>query len=273
MNKWEENIGFNSVRKLIALAKDEYEQLKTEEDLKIFLSKYENKFTFNDGSIHGNIRWRNISALVNEDGWAYIGDNLYKFEEDKQIIIEGAEENKIDLAETSTSSRLEDGIHVFSKEKLESSQVEARSCGSICTTAYYFYDEDKDSDNNKRLRYWWEGFAVQELLPNGNYNTYYYYAREIESRKKQGFIWKRTWIDVKFDHDVSFCYPSCNFPEDDISFDQTVFDVADYVAFSEILILQDEVASCALYHVTINSVADRIESPNTNDLQCVVSCN
>ena len=268
---WEAQLHFNSERKFIVAVREAYEQLNTKEELDEFLSKYQGKIHFEDGSISGKVPFRNISAFVGTDGWVYVGQSLYKFTENQQIIIQDGQEEKIAVAERLSVTDEDSGIHIFYQLGRGREPAIGRSCGSYCSS-YLSQWEDKDSDGDKRLKYWWSGFVTHTILANGNYNTRYHYYRKIESRKKSGFIWKRTWINVEFDHHVSVCFQNCNFSEQNLNFNSIHTAVADFEAVSELLLLEDQLVSCFVRHTRIDSSVDRIESPNTNDLQVAFMC-
>ena len=273
LNEWEENIGFSSIRNKRNEALEAYEKAAaaSEAEFADFLKKYRDHpyISVEDGSIITGIQGVR-SALTPFDQTLYVGEALVKFTTWKTITILDGSEDKLLLAERSNQADLSQGIFI----------AEIKHDGSRTYCPLNTFDEDKDSDNNKRLRYWVSIFAVVNFQ-GSTMTTQVFYEYDVLAQKKNcGWCqWISTWIDLNVTALVQAVVEYggagiTNSPLLSNSFNDS-FTAVNNISVAPRVVgahTSPVAPSIQLNLETIDAEADRVESPNTNDLQCTILC-
>jgi hypothetical protein len=85
---WEKKMGFQSAQTYLSLVKDQIENLKTLDEFKLLKQKYSNKLVFEeDGSVRLPFYATAWDRVLTVDGVMKIGNKLFKFEKDRELII------------------------------------------------------------------------------------------------------------------------------------------------------------------------------------------
>lgn len=105
------------------------------------------------------------------------------------------------------------------------------------------------------------------------YDNDFFFNNNGNCRKKSGFNWIRTWIDVSRGIDADLFSSNCtSLIIAPISINDTLFDRADWDT-TYYLGTINIIGACNLLFFGIDATIDRIEdSSSAEDLVCVVSC-
>jgi hypothetical protein len=136
LDRWEQQIGFSSLRNQFERLQEKYEGLTTEEQLQEFKELNGHLATFDDGiqaKVLGVLSW-----VLDQNHSVYIGDKIYLFVANKQIVIFDGDESKMSIAARLQKSAPEENIFVYDFiDKGESQEREAcvKSVGRTCVSA------------------------------------------------------------------------------------------------------------------------------------------
>lgn len=275
LDTWEKQIGFSSMRHEFNQALNEFDLIQNEQQMSNFRRKYEDKLKIADGSIEMLFNYKAVSSLLDDDGIVYVGQQVYKFFDNTEIIIEDFNNEKFLQSKKPLQSDFKKGIHVISILP----EVMNRTCNVSSISR-----EDKDSDGNKRLRTTVRVYSISTFLYITSDNLYVYDVdfflnNTVESRKKSGSTWIRTWINVsRYINATSYssnCYDALI---DGVGINDVLNDIADWnqtISIGSTLYYRSLVqtpTTCYILFNDIDATIDRIESPDTNDLQCLISC-
>lgn len=85
---WEKSFGFKSAQSLMSKVNVEIEKLRSIDEYEALKAKYSDKLTFeSDGQVRFNFYTSAWARILTTDGVMKIGQNLYKFEKDREYII------------------------------------------------------------------------------------------------------------------------------------------------------------------------------------------
>lgn len=275
--RWEKEVGFLSMWRNYYAEYAEFEKLESETEAPAFISGKEKYLKYRDGELPPLFESRSFGYLLDKNGRYRIGNSLYCLTGSHQIIIVDGSQEKLDKALQTMKADEENGIYI-SNIYGDNQQVESRNptnCISFsCPGVANVFCEDKDSDNDKRLRSWIDAFTICNVVQSNPtiIRCDFYTKWRMESRKKKGFNWNRTWIDVQYTGTLSSFSGNCSGFGGTIGVNETAFDVADH----EITFYFGGGffgGNCNfLFNFVSNAITDRLED-GTNDLQTEIDCN
>lgn len=260
----ETELGFTSIYSIAETAREEYDLIQSEDQTSAWQEKYRQNPVLEIGDGYVEIKVGNtFGKLLPIDRCVYYGSALAKFTDFGTIIVFDGDENKLVATERTGIANEEDGVYIIGKP-----QDGGRT---NCPLSNGW--EDKDSDNNKRLRYNYSVNALIGPLTNGTFSHLVFFDYVGESRKKSGFSWIRTWINVRVTAAIGIkLVGACN-PNQITFFATPAIDdfhsnVADFDG-GYLIVNAITTNACTSFNIDeILTLADRVESPNTNDLQC-----
>jgi len=186
------NEGFLS---LLTIQEDYYECLDQATDQTMYDNIIMNhKELLVEGSITDfKIRSKVVYPVINKDGIVQIGNQLYKFTEDGQII---ANNNNIEqILSFTTKDKENDNIKIFKYSDLHTSKT--TYCGSYLTTGLVYNGSDRRCHLTSFI-----DIAVYGPYGDGTYYYKSYVWNEGVAEKKGLFGWKTyntvNWLDLNY---------------------------------------------------------------------------
>jgi hypothetical protein len=128
---WEKSIGFYSAQTLLSIVNEKIENLKSIEEYEDLKQEYSEKFIFEeDGSVRLPFYATAWNRVLTIDGVMKIGDKLYKFDKEKEIIVNNGEKKDLEnitLLEKDTSR-----VYIFyPNQEINKSSNKSLAWGSL----------------------------------------------------------------------------------------------------------------------------------------------
>jgi|GEM_PF-2633446 len=144
---WENQMNFQSAQTYISLVSDQIENLKTVEEFELLKQKYSNKIVFEeDGSVRLSFYATAWDRVLTVDGVMKIGDKLFKFEKDRELIINNGEIE--DLIDINSLVKDKDRVKEFYPlAEINKSTLKSLQWGTLLASTVY------STDNKSRLKY------------------------------------------------------------------------------------------------------------------------
>jgi hypothetical protein len=216
LDKWEETLGFTSMRNEFDQAENRYDEITTERALDEFKRNYADKVHFlEEGDIEIPIGMYHVGSLVNNEGIVKLGEMIQVFNREKVITIVDGDYSKVSYAELLDETDQEENIYI---SPLKSQAVRTNGVDELSCT-------DEWNDDNHRIKFkaeidWWQTpngtvvtssqwvpnsdgdwiqITTQTFIPDGTFNIGANLEIEAKSQKKGIFgipFGHKTEIDV-----------------------------------------------------------------------------
>jgi hypothetical protein len=198
LSQWEKSIGFLPMWRNYQNALDEFEQLKSEGEVLLFLKKFDGTLFYQDSELRPLFESQSIASLLDKNGKVLIGDDLYAFKDKYEFFVRGGNEDK--LLQIMTSLKTDEKIQGYVFRILDQS-IDSRSpstCNSGCPDDHVWcQSENNDGDKRRRLKTDISAFKLASAASSNLFRVDFFVKWKIEAREKSGFTWRRTWMDIR----------------------------------------------------------------------------
>ena len=224
LNRWESQVGFVSMRNQFDKLEEQYEHIRSQEQLDQFRNTNRSKVRFSsEGEIQMLVDMYHVGSLINPNGLVQVGPMVQQFTADRVISIGDGDITKLERARSLTESAVSEEIYI---SPIEVSPVAARGNGpdelncesnfdsdnrrvkmklevKRWTSPYYncFDTYECYTDINGQLICGW----VQNCFPTGDFEVICNMELQVKSQRKGflGIAWgSKADIDATFGANV-----------------------------------------------------------------------